>query len=66
MKHVLAKTKIIEMINTPSIFNLAENGEFSSNACRKLKTGTIKNPQHGIRVQLRGAEIDKQATSGGN
>ena len=30
----------------------ASNGGFSSNACRKLMTSTIKNPQHGIRVQL--------------
>ena len=30
----------------------AANGEFSSNACRKLMTRTIKNPQHGIRAQM--------------
>ena len=30
----------------------AATGEFSSNACRKLMTHTIKNPQHGIRAQM--------------
>ena len=30
----------------------AANGEFFSNACRKLMTRTIKKPQHGIRAQL--------------
>ena len=30
----------------------AANGEISSNACRKLMTRTIKNPQHGIRAQM--------------
>ena len=28
------------------------NGEFSSNACRKLMTRTIKYPQHGMRAQM--------------
>ena len=30
----------------------AANCEFSSNACRKSMTCTIKNPQHGIRTQI--------------
>ena len=30
----------------------AANREFSSNACRKLMTRTIKNPQHGIIMQM--------------
>ena len=30
----------------------AANREFSSNACKKLMTRTIKNPQHGIRAQM--------------
>ena len=30
----------------------ATKEEFSSNACRKLMTRTIKNPQHGIRAQI--------------
>ena len=30
----------------------AASKEFSSNACRKLLMRTIKNPQHGIRVQM--------------
>ena len=28
------------------------NGEFSSNACRKLMTRTNKNPHHGTRTQM--------------
>ena len=30
----------------------AANGKFSSNACRKLMTQTIKNLQHGIRAKM--------------
>ena len=46
------------LYSTPIIFYdsiravlYAANGEFSSNACRKLVTRIIKNPQHGIRMQ---------------
>ena len=41
----------------------AANRELSSNACRKLMTRTIKNPQHGIRAQ-NGAETRKQTKNG--
>ena len=43
----------------------AANGEFSSNACIKLMTHTIKNPQHGNK-SVNGAETEKQITNGRN
>ena len=43
----------------------AANGECSSNACRKLITRTIKNPQQGVRAQIV-LKTDKQTTKGGN
>ena len=33
-------------------FGTLQNMEFPSNACKKLKTHTIKNPQHGVRAQM--------------
>ena len=47
-------------------FLYATNGDFSSNACRKLKTISIKNRQDGIRVQMVVKLISKIFTNGVN
>ena len=52
----------ISFYDSSSAVLYAANGEFYSNACRKLMTRTIKNPQHGIS----GSETDEQTTTGGN
>ena len=55
MKTVLANFEIplqLFFYDSNSAVSYASNGDFSSNACRKLKTISIKNRQDGIRAQM--------------
>ena len=51
MKTVLANFEIpLQLLNSAVLYSV--NGDFSSNACRKLKTISIKNRQDWIRAQI--------------
>ena len=56
MKTVLANSEIssapIIFYDSNSAVLYAANGDFSSSACRKLRTISIKNHQDGIRAQM--------------
>ena len=62
MKTILANLKIplqSFFMTQNSAVLYAANGDFSSNACRKIKTISIKNRQDGIRVQTVAKLISK-------